>query len=325
VTGAPAIPLIADPLAEALHFLRMDGVFYCRSELTGPWGIDMPPMDDTVFFHVVTRGDCWLVDATGRRWRLRAGDLAVLPHGTGHAIADAPDSATCDIFDIPHDQVTAQYAILRHGGGGEQVSMICGGVRFGHPAARSLVEMLPPMIHVEATTERAEWQWLPALLALMADETRTTRAGGEAVVTRLSDILVIQAIRAWIDTDPGAQTGWLGALHEPRIGHAIAMIHRAPERDWSLASLAAEVAMSRSSFAARFTALVGEPAMQYVTRWRMTLAVDLLGEGQLSIAQIAERLGYGSEAAFGRAFKRMMGEPPGVVRRRAAPPLAGTA
>ncbi|MGI9645287.1 MAG: AraC family transcriptional regulator, partial [Ilumatobacteraceae bacterium] len=293
----------------------MDGVFYCRSELTCPWGAELPPMPDTLFFHVVTQGSCWLIDATGERWRLRQGDLAVLPHGAGHVIVDELDSPAPNIFDIEHDYITPQYAILRHGGGGEQVNMICGGVRFGHPAARSLVRMLPAMIHVDATTGRTEWQWLPTLLALMAAETSETRPGGEAVVTRLSDVLVIQAIRSWIATDPAARPGWLGALQDPRIGHAIAMIHREPERDWSVASLAREVAMSRSSFSARFSELVGESAMQYVTRWRMQLAVDLLGEGELPIAAIADRLGYGSEAAFSRAFKRTMGEPPGAARR----------
>ena len=207
------------------------------------------------------------------------------------------------------------YAILRHGGGGAGALLICGAVSFGHPAARSLVELLPEIIRIDAAAGLAEWQWMPALLGLMANETRETRPGGEAVVTRLSDILVIQAIRSWIDRDPAARTGWLGALRDPRIGHAIALIHREPERQWSVAVLAAEVAMSRSSFSARFTELVGESAMQYVSRWRMHLAVDLLRDQQLSVFQVAERLGYRSEAAFSRAFKRFTGTNPGAVRR----------
>jgi AraC-like DNA-binding protein len=146
-------------------------------------------------------------------------------------------------------------------------------------------------------------------------EARELRPGGEAVITRLGDILVIQAIRSWIETDPAARTGWLGALQDPQIGHAISLIHREPARDWTVASLADELAMSRSAVAARFTELVGEHAMQYVTRWRMQVAVSSLREEGATVAQLASRLGYRSEAAFARAFKRVIGLPPGAMRR----------
>ena len=149
----------------------------------------------------------------------------------------------------------------------------------------------------------------------MAAEARALRPGGEAVITRLGDILVIQAIRSWIETDPAARTGWLGALQDPQIGRAIAIIHRDPARPWTLASLADEVAMSRSAFAARFTELVGEPAMSYVARWRMHVALDALKEQGSTVAELASRLGYRSEAAFARAFKRVIGIPPGAVKR----------
>ena len=154
-------------------------------------------------------------------------------------------------------------------------------------------------------------------LSLMAAEARELRPGGEAVITRLADILVIQAVRSWIETDPAARTGWLGALQDPQIGHAITLIHADPARAWSVASLADELAMSRSAFAARFTELMGEPVMQYVTRWRMHVAGDELAQGA-TVGQLAGRLGYASEAAFARAFKRVTGTPPGAVRRQAA-------
>jgi AraC-like DNA-binding protein len=138
------------------------------------------------------------------------------------------------------------------------------------------------------------------------------------VITRLADILVIQAIRAWIETAPAARTGWLGALHDAQIGRALALIHRDPARDWTVASLARELSMSRSAFAARFTEVAGEPAMQYVTRWRMHVALDTLQRDGATVAQLADRLGYRSEAAFARAFKRVIGKPPGAVRQAAA-------
>ena len=159
---------------------------------------------------------------------------------------------------------------------------------------------------------------MQSTLRLMAAEAGELRPGGEAVITRLADILVVQAIRSWLETDPAAQTGWLGALQDRQIGRAIALIHRDPARPWTVASLARELAMSRSAFAARFTELVGEPAMQYVTRWRMQLALASLRDEGATVGELASRLGYRSEAAFARAFKRVVGVPPGAVRRRSA-------
>ena len=148
----------------------------------------------------------------------------------------------------------------------------------------------------------------------MAAEAKALRPGGETVITRLADIMVIQAIRSWIEEDPTAQIGWLGALQDKHIGNAILAIQKEPERPWSVATLAQEVAMSRSAFAARFKELVEESPMQYVTRWRMNVALTWLKEGDVSLSELAERLGYQSEAAFSRAFKRAMGISPGAAR-----------
>jgi AraC-like DNA-binding protein len=169
-------------------------------------------------------------------------------------------------------------------------------------------------VPVSPLTER-----LQDTLRLMALEVDEMRPGGEAVLTRLADVLVIQAIRTWLETDDAARTGWLGALADRHVGRALALIHRDPARDWTVASLAAELALSRSSFAARFTELVGEPVMAYVTRWRMHVALDRLQSGDTTVAQLAGTLGYRSEAAFSRAFKRVVGTSPGKVRQR--PPV----
>ena len=166
-------------------------------------------------------------------------------------------------------------------------------------------------------------EWIASTLRFMAAEAREPRLGGETVITRLADILVIQAIRSWIEQDPAAQTGWLGALRDPQIGRAISLIHRDPARTWTVASLADEVAMSRSAFAARFAELVGEPPMHYVTRWRMHAAVTWLREGDATLGELALRLGYQSEAAFSRAFKRFIGVSPGAVRRSSAMTTGG--
>ncbi len=157
--------------------------------------------------------------------------------------------------------------------------------------------------------------WIQSTLRAMAAEASELRPGGETVITRLADILVIHVIRSWIAQDPAAQTGWLGALQDKQIGRVISRIHREPERAWSLESLASDAAMSRSAFAARFTELVGEPAMHYVTRWRMHLALTWLQEDNMPVGDLSRRLGYESEAAFNRAFKRHIGLPPGAARR----------
>jgi AraC-like DNA-binding protein len=316
------VPVTDDPLSDALHYLRMDGMFYCRSELTAPWGIDLPPMPDCLWFHVVTHGQCILTDSHGSEFALHAGDIAVLPHGAGHRAVDEPGAETPVVFDLPHDYVSRQYAILRHGGGGQPTSIICGVVQLGHPAARRLLAMLPEIIHIEAAIQRDEWSWLPALLSLIAAETQSTRPGGETVVTRLCDVLVIQAIRSWIDTDPAALVGWLGALRDPTVGQAISLIHNDPSQEWTVTTLATKVGMSRSGFSARFSELVGTSPKHYVTEWRMCIAEDILRREDTSILNIATQLGYRSEAAFSRAFKRETGSAPSHVRRRRHPERA---
>jgi AraC-like DNA-binding protein len=317
----------ADPLGEALHFLRMNGAFYCRSELTAPWGLTLPPMPGYLWFHVVTAGRLWLETGEEDAGWVGLGDLALVPHGEGHVLRSEPGAPAPGILELERELVSERYEILRHGDGGTPTGLICGAVRFEHPAARNLIQILPRTIHIEASSS-PRLEWMQRLLRLMAAEARELRPGGEAVITRLGDILVIQAIRAWIESDPVAQTGWLGALRDPQIGRAISLIHRHPARDWTVASLADELAMSRSAFAARFTELVGEPVMRYVARWRMHIAVAALKEEGATVGELADRLGYRSEAAFSRAFKRVIGTSPGAVRRGAdeqPPTLVGAA
>ncbi len=311
-------------LGEALRHIRLSGIFYCPSELTEPWGLELPAMEHCLWFHVVTTGTC-TVEVDGHEPRsVDTGDLVLVPHGTGHRAWGATPAPTPSVLDLPHDEMSEQYAVLRHGGGGELTQVVCGGVRFAHPAARHLVEALPPIVHVRAARTPCS-DWMHALLGLIADETRGVRPGSGAVVSRLCDVIVIQAIRSWIETDPAARTGWLGALRDEQIGAAIARIHARPERAWSVAELATTVGMSRSAFAARFTDMVGEPVMRYVTRWRVYHALDLLESTDLTVPAVAARVGYESDAAFSRAFKRVVGASPGATARtlRGADGVAG--
>ena len=315
-------PAPSDPLGEALHHLRMSGAFYCRTEVTAPWGITLPALPGYLWFHVVTSGALHLEASGDEPVGVNAGGLALVTHGAGHALRSDPEAPAPGILELEREEVSDRYEILRHGGGGALTRLVCGAVRFDHPAARNLVAALPELIRIEALTA-PDMERMQATLSLIAAETMHPRPGGEAVITRLADVLVIQAIRAWIETDPGARTGWLGALRDPQIGHALALIHGDPARDWTVASLAREVAMSRSAFAARFSELVGEPAMHYVTRLRMQLAVNALGEDGATVAEVADQLGYRSQAAFARAFKRVVGRAPGAIRRGPRDPLVG--
>lgn len=312
----PAPWTSVDPLGEALHFLRMSGVFYCRSEFTAPWELGLPPLENCLMFHLVTAGECWLeLDGSEPR-RLLPGAFALVPHGAGHRLNDRQGAPCAGLFDLPRELISERYEILRHGGGGTETQMICGAVRFDHPAARQLIALLPRVVVIESA-HSPYGESMSDTLRLMASEARALRPGGETIITRLADILVIQAIRSWMERDPAAQTGWLGAVRDRQIGRAMLLIHRDPGRPWTLASLAAAVAMSRSAFAARFAALVGMPAMQYLVQWRMNTALAQLQEQNVTVAVVAERLGYQSEAAFSRTFKRVLGVSPGAARRQA--------
>jgi AraC-like DNA-binding protein len=317
-----------DPLGEALHSMRMSSSFYSRCEFTAPWGLELPAFRDYLMFHIVTSGRCWLEVEGAEPCLLQPGDLALVPHGEGHRLASEPGAPAAKLFDLPHQLLSERYEIIRQDGGGALTTLLCGVIRFDQPAARHLVGILPRLIRVEAWSS-PEQEWIQSTLRFMVAEARALRPGGETIVTRLADILVIQAIRAWIAQAPAAQTGWLGALRDRQVGRAVAALHREPARPWTVATLASEAAMSRSAFAARFTDLVGETPMHYVARWRMHVAHTWLQEDGAALGELAFHLGYRSEAAFSRAFKRFVGVPPGAVRRAPVlahgPPVPGAA
>ncbi|HWQ09335.1 MAG TPA: AraC family transcriptional regulator, partial [Holophaga sp.] len=220
---------------------------------------------------------------------------------------------------LPLDRIVPNACRLCGGGTGERSVLICGGARLSGAAAHPLLAQLPEVLLVQKRV-RAEFDWLRPTLEAMAHEVAHPRPGTMAVMTRLADILIVQAIRAWIASCRSADHGWLAALRDPQVGHSLALMHRQPGRAWDIEELAREVGMSRAVFAERFAALVGQPPKQYLTRWRMRLAGQWLQEEKVNLAQVAERLGYGSEAAFSRAFKRHHGASPGGFHRR--PPAA---
>jgi AraC-like DNA-binding protein len=305
-----------DPLGDVLGDLRMRGTFYCRAEGSAPWGVEMPALDGCMSFHVVTEGGC-LLEVDGVVHQMRAGDLALVPHGRGHLLRSGPDAPVAGRADLlPQDYLGEHYSVLRIGGGGAPSRLLCGVLEMERAGAAHLLDLLPPVVMVDAGAG-GQGGWLNVLLGMIADEVRQDRPAAEAVVTRLADVVVVQAIRGWLDAGPTGP-GWLRALRDPQVGRAVALVHREPGVAWTVDRMAREARMSRSAFAARFTELAGEPALRYVTRWRMHLATVALGRGA-RVSELARTLGYESEAAFSRAYKRVMGVPPVSVRPRQAP------
>lgn len=305
-----------DVLTDVLGMLHLTSRVYCRSELRAPWGLDMPPAR-RMAFHVVDRGGAWLrSEGEDELTALAAGDLVVLPHGDGHQLADHPETLDQPLVELK--QTGSGCPRLQLGGSGPATTLVCGyfhleeGGWEDHP----LVPLLPDLIHVKGE-DRRKVPWLEATLRFLVDEAGSGRPGTDAVVQRLTDVLFVQVLRAWLEQEE-VPPGWLGALRDPQVGRALTLLHMNPERGWIIADLAAEVNMSRSAFAARFTALVGEPPLTYLTRWRMRLAAGLLREG-VPLFKVAERVGYESEAAFSVAFKRERGVPPGQYRRLPVP------
>ena len=274
-----------------------------------PWGGTIPAIPGSVWFHVVTSGRCEL-SVDGDRCELQAGDLALVPHGTGHRIEAGGPSEYPSIPDLPHDEQSDNYAVLRYGGDGPLTELVCGGLRLEHPIARRLMDSLPPVVHVRTVRHTV----LGATLDLLAQEVRGRDVGSEAVISRLCDILVIQAIRHQLTDEEAAGSSWLTAMGDPQIGPALAALHAEPAAPWTVGSLASRAAMSRSAFAARFRDLLGQPVMTYLTELRMQLAVDLLHRGDHTVAEVATAVGYESGASFTRVFKRHHGTSPRQVR-----------
>jgi len=315
-----------DALNDVLHHLHVGGVVYCRSDLRPPWAFSM---DKKPFagFHAIARGSGLLrVEGQERQFKVSAGDLILLPHGNAHVMRDSPSTRP-----TPLDQVVAKHPLedgmrLRMGDRGPLTILLCGGFELEGGTANPLIASLPPVIHIRGKGSRST-PWLQMTLRQLELETRSSLPGGQALISRLSDVLFIQAVREYFNGlvvgDGNPETGpWMRAIKDPKIGSAIALVHRQPEHDWQLASLASQVGMSRSAFSERFRQLVGEPPLKYLAKWRTVKAAWLLRNSGATISDIASQVGYDSEIALSRAFKRFIGLAPGAYRRRRRSPAA---
>lgn len=241
------------------------------------------------------------------------GDVIVFPHGDPHVMSDGPDVRS----PLERRGTTPERypeTVRLGAGAGAASSFVCGFLGCDRRPFNPLLDNLPQQIHVRGLDRG----WLSTFTRQVVQESRTGRAGAESVLTRLAELMFIEVIREYLETLPARQSGWLAGLRDPTVGGALSLLHADPRRGWTLAALAREVASSRSTLAERFTALVGQPPMQYLARWRMQLAAGLLTSSGTKIAAIAARVGYDSEAAFNRAFKKLVGMPPGQWRSRRA-------
>lgn len=305
-----------DALTEALNGVRLRSTIHCPSEMSGRWGLRVDKKGGAPFY-ILLQGSGWLEVEGLTPVRLEPGDFVIMPHDTGHTIKDALDSPAELLYHLLEQHPRDVDGIWRLGGGGETTVAIGGCFYFEEAQTSPLLRALPPILHIRGEQGKTV-EWLAPTVHYIASEARSGLPGAEAVIARLSDVLFVQAVRTYICHLPEGEQNWLRAMTDPEIGQALILIHQRPEEPWKVETLAAEVAMSRSAFAARFTQLVGEPALRYVTRWRIHKAARLLRQNRESVAAIAMQVGYQSEAAFSRVFKQWVGEAPASFRRTAS-------
>ncbi len=304
-----------DVLSDVLDTVRVENGMLFRTELAPPWGIRAGPREQLAF-HVVTRGRCWLsVEGIDAPILVEPGDVVVLAPMRDHTLRDAPDTPARDI-----EELIAAGAFCPIGGSAASpdpaasTTLVCGWFRLSDARSEVLLAALPHVLHArELETEVGPW--LAQTVRLLSYESRASRPGTATVVNRLCDALFVYVLRSHLAALPAEEPSWLRALVEPQIGEALQLMHGDPAAGWTVAKLASNVGLSRSAFSARFARTVGEPPMQYLARWRLQKAAALLREGRLDLTAIAKRTGYGSPAAFTKAFTREHSVAPGAYRR----------
>jgi AraC-like DNA-binding protein len=304
-----------DVLSDLLDGIRVRTTVYCRSEMRAPWGFGVEAHGNPSF-HVVTRGSCWLqVDGDRNRLALKRGDLVLLPHGARHWLRDEPSSPTGWLQDILAGTPMDDNGRLRYGGNGDPTELLCGGFELEGESVDPVLQTLPPVVYVRGV-DGTPVPWVAATIELVSAVTSSEAAGAEAVLARLAETMVMQALREALADIASSDPARVAALRDPIIAAAIRLIHARPELAWTVEGLAAEVGYSRSAFASRFRDLVGEAPIAYATRSRLATAATLLDRTTASLGEVARRAGYANEASFGRAFKRAFGVAPGTYRRR---------
>ena len=316
---------VPDSLTQILLGLRLEGVEYGRCLLDTPWAVAFPAQR-AARFHFVSRGGCWLRTQSVDWMRLNPGDAVLLPRGSFHVLASAPDVPVVDIDSLARVAVSDNIYLVQGSGPAANDRderahddgtpspdvMFCGALRFNLDPLHPLVAMMPEVMRASELARRDPT--VPTLLEAMEREVALDRIGACGVLARLADVVAASIIRAWVECACSDATGWIAAVRCPQIGKVLAAIHAEPERDWRVPVLADLMGASRSSFAQAFTRTVGEPPAKYVGKVKMFQARRWIAQDGMRISAAAHRLGYDSEASFSRAFKRILGHSPSVAR-----------
>jgi AraC-like DNA-binding protein len=301
-----------DVLSQVLTLIRLRGELVYSANLSAPWSIVFPK--GGAHFHFIEHGDAWVRTLGAPPIRVKQGDMLLLPHGTGHIIGDDPASVQVGIDTIIEKHFDRVRSVLEYGGGGVVCRVVGGLFNFEGGSLAAVMAALPIVVHIPSDGGKTP-DWLDAIAHFLVKESHEVEPGSSLMISRLIDLLVIRTLRTWA-ANQAAPSSWLGGLGEERIGRVLSAIHADPYHAWSVHELAGIAAMSRSIFAERFTARVGEAPLHYVKRWKLTLAADMLATGGLKVTQAAHRTGYTSDAAFSRAFKSHFGYAPSEARQR---------
>jgi AraC-like DNA-binding protein len=315
-----------DTLSDVLRAVRLSGAVFFAVDASAPWVAEtpsastvgpylLPGVEHIISYHVIASGTCWggLVDEPALK--LEAGDVIVFPQGDPHVISSAPGmrgTPDLEAFRSVH-QSRVPLAVSLRGGAARHEQVVCGYLGCDARPFNPLLSTLPRLMHLRPQSEDDP---LHRLVELAVAESAAPRAGGDCVLSKLSELLFVEVVRRYVAQLPPEGVGWFAGLRDDNIGRALQRLHERPAHDWSLEDLAKDCGLSRSVLAERFAHLVGVPPMQYLAKWRIQLAASLLRSGKASLAEIAERVGYGSEAALSRAFKREVGVAPAMYRRR---------
>jgi AraC-like DNA-binding protein len=314
-----------DALSDVLRVIRLKGGVFLHAEFTAPWCIlsqiatrDLGPLlegsEHLVLYHYVVEGRLDARIPNGKLLEIGAGEVVIFPHNHAHVLGSNIDLPPVPSREVVRASPDGGLWVIRHGGGGEQTRIVCGFLGCDRLEGNPLAASLPPVLHFD-TRQGVAAAWMRSSLEFAASEIAERRAGSETVLAKLSELLFVEAIRRYVETLPQEQTGWLAGLKDPFVSRALALLHGQVAQNWTVDDLGREVGLSRSALADRFTRLIGEPPMRYLARWRIQVAAHQLRSSDVALARIAEQVGYESEAAFNRAFKRTFGVPPATWRR----------
>jgi AraC-like DNA-binding protein len=313
-----------DVLSEVLKVVKLRGALFYNGEFSSPWSVYAAPSralaryfgaetEQLIVYHFLSEGCASVRLENGNRLALEGGDIVMLPHGDRHIVENGPPTKTLDDSEHLVEILSQGLKLWRVGGGGEVTKFVCGYMACDPRLGQVFLSGLPSVVKV-GIRKQPSGRWLENSIRFSVDQAGTSQPGGEAVLTKLSEVLFVVTLRAYIAELPANHTGWLAGARDPDVGKALALMHRSPAHRWTIASLASEAGMSRSVLAERFLHYLNEPPMAYLTRWRLQLGAQMLTATSYSVADIAAEVGYESEAAFNRAFKREFEIPPARFR-----------